>query len=238
MKDVRVAGAALAALLAMAALTGCGGHPHSKDQSKSTAQQTSSGTTPSASSPSSSAVPVPSLTTSAPIRKADPDTVVRTLAQAKSIVPLTARLPDGWSADRGDFVSTAVAGDDDCSFEPCDGAKFRASGAYEDAGGAHAYSEVQTYDSKQHALAAYAEAAAGGAGEAKHGGSPVGNASQYLTRTADGGTDEVVIFRVGTVVAEVSLEQGSTAAESLLTFANLQAARTQDVLSGDPPSDN
>ena len=122
--------------------------------------------------------------------------------------------------------------DDDCSFEPCAGAKFTGYGDYQDAGEAPAQDNVQAYDTKAHAQSAFTQAAAGGEGYVKTSGTTVGNESQYFTRTADGDTDQVILFRVGTVVAEVSLAQASAHPEDLQKLAATQVERTEQVLAG------
>ncbi|WP_328327923.1 MULTISPECIES: hypothetical protein [unclassified Streptomyces] len=116
------------------------------------------------------------------------------------------------------------------------GAKFTGYGEYRDAGEAPAYDRVQAYDTKAHAQSAFTKAAAGGEGYVRTSGPAIGNESQYFTHTADGGTDRVILFRLGTVVAEVSLDQASAHPEDLQKFAATQVDRTEQVLAGKTPA--
>ncbi|MFJ6012774.1 hypothetical protein [Streptomyces sp. NPDC092952] len=168
---------------------------------------------------------------------ADPDVVLRSADELKRMLPARGELIEGWSTSGGAEALRADPVDDvedDCLIEPvpCTGALFTATGEYKDAAGVVTQSGLEAYDSIEHARARFAAAAAGGEGEVKSRGAAAGNESQYFTRTAGGGTDNVVVFRVGTVLAEVSTEAGGPdQVREASDFALFQAERVQALLS-------
>lgn len=223
------------ALVAVGALAACGGGGGGGGSTPSAAAP--SGAAPSGATPTGSAPATTPVTRGAPSGPADSSVVLTRADQAKAVLPPRSALPEGWSTNGSDALrGDPVRSDDDCSFEPCTGAKFTGYGDYHGPGDAPAHDNVQAYDTKAHAQSAFTQAAAGGAGYVKTSGPKIGNESQYFTHTADGGTDQVILFRVGTVVAEVSLAQGSASPEDLQKLAATQAERTTQVLAGRTPA--
>ncbi|MFI1091904.1 hypothetical protein [Streptomyces sp. NPDC020917] len=226
-------GVALVAVGALAACGGGGGGGGSTPSAAAASDAAPSGATPTGSASTGTAPATAPVTRGAPSGPADSSVVLTRADQAKAVLPPKNALPGGWSTNGSDALrGDPVRSDDDCSFEPCTGAKFTGYGDYHGAGDAPAHDNVQAYDTKAHAQSAFTQAAAGGDGYVKTSGPKIGNESQYFTRTADGGTDQVILFRVGTVVAEVSLAQGSANPEDLQKLAATQAERTAQVLAG------
>ncbi|MFF8691698.1 hypothetical protein ACF08W_05780 [Streptomyces sp. NPDC015144] len=187
--------------------------------------------------PPPAAKPSPSRPAESSTPMADPDVVLRGADELKQMLPARGELIEGWSTSGGADALRADPVDDaedDCLIDPipCSGALFTATGEYKDAAGVVTHSGLESYDSIEHARARFAAAAAGGEGEVKSQGAAAGNESQYFTRTASGGTDNVVVFRVGTVLAEVSVEAGGpNQVREASEFALFQAERLQALLS-------